>query len=75
MNNLNLWRAAGFALNPNDMRALSPFELQQQAIAEMARVGGAAQSLSDMNMLMNYRRPTYVPPGWADWYSCGDQLH
>jgi hypothetical protein len=33
-------------------------------------------TLSSMTVMSGYLKlPPYVPPGWADWYACGDQLH
>jgi hypothetical protein len=68
------WTRAGFAVSPDDMRALSPAELQRREIENMASYQQYKPTLADMLGLQNYRPPVHVPAGFVDWYAYGDEL-
>lgn len=58
---------SGVVVDPADMRALSPVELQQFALAQAELRVQARPSLSDLLARANYVREPVVPGTWAEW--------
>jgi hypothetical protein len=60
-----------YAVDPADLRPVSPEMMRQRQIAEMALAMQYQPTLSDMNALQNYVRQPFVPKGWAEWSAYG----
>ncbi len=58
-----------------DARTLSQQELAQRAQEQWAFLRNAESHWDIAQLLANYRPPVYVPAGWAEWFSIGDELH